>query len=213
MTLAKASKPGKILSEAPTVDPSAEVYDCELGVWTEVGARTKMIETTLGDYSYVVNDSDIIYSEIGKFVNIASHARLNPGQHPMEKASLHHFQYRSKAYGFGDDDQDFFNWRRASRVTVGHDVWIGHGVVVQGGVELGTGCVVGSGAVVTKDVPPYYIVTGVPSKTLRPRFDVSIQNALLRICWWNWTHSQLSERLDDFRSLTVEDFCLKYDPS
>lgn len=201
----------KQLAEAPTIDPSAVVVDCEFGVWTEIGARTSIRESVMGDYSYVVNDSEIIYSDIGKFVNIAAHTRINPGQHPMDRASMHHFQYRSSAYELGDDDPAFFDWRREKRVKLDHDVWIGHGAIVQGGVTIGIGSVVGSGAVVTKDVPPYTIVTGIPATPLRPRFDGEIVDALLRICWWDWDHATLAERLDDFRRLPVRDFCLKYD--
>ncbi len=201
----------KQLSEAPTIDQSAIVVDCAFGVWTEIGARTSIRESVMGDYSYVVNDSEIIYSDIGKFVNIAAHTRINPGQHPMDRASMHHFQYRSSAYELGDDDPAFFDWRREKRVKLDHDVWIGHGAIVQGGVTIGIGSVVGSGAVVTKDVPPYTIVTGIPATPLRPRFDAEIVDALLRICWWDWDHATLVERLDDFRRLPVRDFCLKYD--
>ncbi|MEK9845375.1 chloramphenicol acetyltransferase [Thalassospira sp.] len=201
----------KALSEYPTIDVTATVVDCEMGVWTEVGPRTSMRETKMGDYSYVVNDSEIIYSDIGKFVNIAAHTRINPGQHPMDRASMHHFQYRSSAYELGDDDPAFFDWRREKRVTLHHDVWIGHGAIVQGGVTIGIGSVVGSGAVVTKDVPPYTIVTGIPASPLRPRFEADIIDALLRIQWWDWSHDMLRERLVDFRSLPVRDFCLKYD--
>ena len=59
--------------------------------------------------------------------------------------------------------------------------------------------------------PPYTIVTGIPATPLRPRFDAEIVDALLRICWWDWDHATLAERLDDFRRLPVRDFCLKYD--
>ncbi len=203
----------KHLSEAPTIDDTALVKDCTLGKWTEIGERTKVIETTMGDYSYVVNDSEIIYTTMGKFVNTAAHTRLNPGQHPMDRPSMHHFQYRSSAYELGEDDPAFFNWRRERHLQIGHDVWIGHGAIVQGGVTIGTGAVIGSNAVVTKDVPPYMIVTGVPSKPLRLRFDQDIQDALMRISWWDWTHDQLSERLNDFRSLEATAFCKKYDPA
>ena len=202
----------KSLSEEPTIDSSAFVDKSNLGRWTEVGARTKMVETEFGDYSYIVNDGDIIYSEVGKFANIAAHVRINPGQHPMDRASMHHFQYRSEAYKLGEDDEGFFDWRRENRVKIGHDVWIGHGVVIQGGVTIGTGSVVGSGAVVTKDIPPYSIAVGIPATPIRERFDKITQEALLRIAWWDWSHLELEARLRDFRELDAHDFCLKYDP-
>jgi acetyltransferase-like isoleucine patch superfamily enzyme len=79
------------LCEHPTIDSTARVRDSRLGRYTEVGARTSVIETEMGDYSYVVNDSDIIYTTIGKFCSIAAHVRINPGNHPMWRASQAHF--------------------------------------------------------------------------------------------------------------------------
>src|SRR5215468_10265056 len=102
------------LSEQPRIDPTAHVRLSTLGAWTSVGARTTMAETFFGDYSYVVNDSSIIYAEIGKFCSIAAHTRLNPGNHPLDRPALHHFTYRSVSYQLGpDDDAAFFEWRRS----------------------------------------------------------------------------------------------------
>ena len=201
----------KRLSERPTIDPTALVSSSTLGRWTEVGPRTKITETEMGDYSYIVNDGEVIFATIGKFANIAAHVRINPGQHPMDRASMHHFQYRSEMYGMGEDDEDFFNWRRDKWVTIGHDVWIGHGVVIQSGVKIGNGSVIGSNAVVTRDVPPYTIMTGIPATPLRPRFSLEIADAMERICWWDWTDAELKERLTDFRTLDARAFCRKYD--
>ena len=96
--------------------------------------------------------------------------RINPGNHPLWRAALHHFTYRSRSYDLHpEDDREFFDWRRAHPVVLGDDVWIGHGAILLPGVKIGTGAVVGAGAVVTKDVPPFTIVAGVPAKTLRRR--------------------------------------------
>jgi len=78
---------GKMLSTEPAVDPSASVHDCRLGAYTEVGARTILLEVTMADYSYVVNDAQITYTTIGKFCSIAAMTRINPGNHPMQRAS------------------------------------------------------------------------------------------------------------------------------
>src|SRR5215471_10604832 len=195
------------LSEEPAIHPTAHIRDSHLGAWTAVGARTTIAESVMGDYSYVVNDSSIIYSRIGKFCSIAAHTRINPGNHPMERVALHHFTYRSKSYQLGDeDDHEFFDWRRSHTVVLGDDVWIGHGAVILPGVTIGTGAAIGAGAVVSKDVPDFAVVAGVPARTIRFRFDENTQEALLRIAWWDWSRDQLSAALPDFRNLGIQDF-------
>ena len=139
----------KILDSQPLIHPEAIVLESHLGAWTEVGARTSLTETVLGDYSYVIHDSDIIYTQIGKFCSIASFVRINPGNHPLERAALHHFSYRSRQFALGeDDDEAFFSWRRAHKVTLGHDVWVGHNATIlpgcnnwnRGGCRCGGRC-------------------------------------------------------------------------
>jgi hypothetical protein len=197
----------KMMSVAPFVDPSAHVKASTLGRYTEVGARTKLLEVELADYSYVVNDSDIAYAQIGKFCSIAAMTRINPGNHPMHRASQAHFTYRASAYFSGeDDDHEFFAWRRAHRVTIGHDVWIGHGAIVLPGRRIGTGAVIAAGAIVTKDVEPYTIVAGNPARVIRPRFAQAIASRLQTLAWWDWPHERLRAALADFRTLSVEAF-------
>jgi phosphonate metabolism protein (transferase hexapeptide repeat family) len=200
----------KTLGQQPTIHPTALVIDSSLGEWTDIGPNTRITETEIGDYSYVEQSCDIIYAKIGRFCSIASHVRINPGNHPLNRASLHHFTYRSRQYGMAEDDNRFFDWRRASPVTLGHDVWIGHGAVILPGVSLGTGAAVGAGAVVSRDIPPFTIAAGVPARPIRERFPKAIQDALLRIRWWNWSHQKLASTLNDFRALNAAEFVEKY---
>ncbi len=201
----------KKLGVEPLIDPTATVRDATLGRYTEIGARTKFAESTLDDYSYVVNDSDVIYTTIGKFCSIAAMTRINPGNHPMHRVTQAHFTYRSSAYFDGEaDDEAFFDWRRAHRVTLGHDVWIGHGAIILPGRTIGTGAVVAGGAVVTKDVEPYTIVAGTPAKPIRRRFEAPIAERLQALQWWNWEHEALRRALPDFRALEIEAFLEKY---
>jgi phosphonate metabolism protein (transferase hexapeptide repeat family) len=202
----------KMLSEEPLIDPSAEVTDSMLGAFTEVGPRTKLLEVAMGDYSYVVNDSDIAYATIGKFTSIAAMTRINPGNHPMTRASQSHFTYRASTYFTGEaDDAELFEWRRQQQVHIGHDVWIGHGAIVLAGRKIGTGAVVGAGAVVTRDVPAYMIAVGNPARVVKARFPEPIAVRMSALAWWNWPRDTIRASLADFRCLTAEQFLDKYE--
>ena len=201
----------KLLGEAPLIHDGAVVVDCQLGRYTEIGAGTQMSHTRFGDYSYITWDCHVTGSEIGKFCSIAAQVRLNPGNHPVWRASQHHFTYRSRQFGLAEaDDEAVFAWRRDNAVTLGHDIWIGHGVTVLAGVSIGSGAVVGAGAVVSKDVAPYAIVAGVPARPIRARFPAVIAGRLQALAWWDWPHDRLRAALPDFRSLSVEAFLEKH---
>lgn len=195
------------LGLAPAIDPSARVSDCRLGRYTEVGARTRLTETAFGDYSYIAQDGEVIYTRVGKFCSIAASVRINPGNHPMERATQAHFTYRASSYWPEEADEPaFFDRRRSSPVAIGHDVWIGHGVVILPGRTVGTGAVVGAGAIVTRDVAPYAIVVGNPARPVRRRFPESVAERLERLAWWDWDHERLRRALPDFRDLPIEAF-------
>jgi phosphonate metabolism protein (transferase hexapeptide repeat family) len=199
----------KLLSKEPTLHPTAVVEKSQLGIWTEISAHTYLSDSSLGDYSYVMEYNQIVNSTIGKFCSVASFVRLNPSNHPLNRPTSHHFTYRAAMFGFGDDDEEIFAWRKSNPVTMGHDVWIGHNATVMPGVRIGNGAAIGSSAVVTRNVDPYTIVAGVPAKVIRPRFSDHIAEKLEAMQWWNWSHETLRERLPDFRK-SAEEFVEKY---
>ncbi|MEI6180960.1 MAG: acetyltransferase [Chloroflexales bacterium] len=197
------------LGETPTIDPSAQIFDSELGPWTEIGSGSVLSESSFDAYSYAASDVQIAYSEVGKFCSIATAVRINPVNHPFERVTQHHCTYRRVAYGFATtDDAAVFAWRRANRCVIGHDVWIGHGAIITAGVTVGIGAVVGAGAVVTKDVAPYTVVVGVPARPIRQRFNEHTIAQLLAVAWWHWDHATLTKRFADL--LDVPTFLAKY---
>jgi phosphonate metabolism protein (transferase hexapeptide repeat family) len=194
----------KRLGEQPHIHPSARIRHSQIGSWTDIGPHCTIAESTIGDYSYTAGDASIIYAEIGKFCSIASHVRINPGNHPVERVTQHHMTYRCVQYGFDTtDDANFFAWRAAARCVIGHDVWIGHAATIMPGVTIGTGAVIGSGAVVTKDVAAYTITVGVPARPLRLRFPQEVVDQLLAIAWWEWDRATLEKRFVDLRNVAT----------
>lgn len=195
------------------VHEGSAIVDSTLGRYTEVGQGSRLTDVELGDYSYCDRYCDFANTTIGKFSNIASFVRIGATDHPLDLASLHHFMYRSARYWpDAEDDADWFAKRRSRRTTIGHDTWIGHGAQVKPDVVVGNGAVVASGAIVTRDIPPYAIVAGVPAQVIRLRQPPGIVDRLERLAWWDWDHATLRERLSDFRTLRAEEFLERYEP-
>jgi phosphonate metabolism protein (transferase hexapeptide repeat family) len=196
----------------PVIHPTADVQNSTIGRYTEISERCRIHEVEMGDYSYVMQDGAIWCATIGRFANIAASVRINATNHPVERATLHHFTYRAASYwDDAEDETEFFEARRQRRVVIGHDVWIGHGVTVLPGVKIGNGAVIGAGAVVSKDVAPYTIVGGIPAKPIRERFSQELGERMDRLAWWNWDHQTLRSALEDFRSMDAQSFVDRYE--
>jgi phosphonate metabolism protein (transferase hexapeptide repeat family) len=201
----------KQLGEAPQIHPTARVRNSTLGCYTELGEGALMLNSEMGDYSYAVRYADIANATIGKFANIASFVRIGATDHPMERASQHHFLYRSNDYwDDAEPDEAFFAHRASRRITIGHDTWLGHMAMVMPEVTVGHGAVIAAGAIVTRDVAPYAVVAGVPARVIRHRHPPALAERLMALGWWDWDHARLRAALEDFRSLSAEAFVEKH---
>ena len=201
----------RLTAEGAFFHPDCEITEATFGAYTEVGRGTRVSHSVFGDYSYCDRYCDIANAEVGRFANIASFVRIGATDHPLDRASLHHFMYRSASYwDDAEDDADWFAQRKARRARIGHDTWIGHAAQIKPEVTVGHGAVVASGAVVTKDVAPYTIVAGLPARPVRARQPAGIAERLIALAWWDWDHDRLRAALPDFRALGAEAFLEKY---
>jgi phosphonate metabolism protein (transferase hexapeptide repeat family) len=201
----------RLTADAPFIHPDCSITDTRFGAFVEIGRGSRIAHSDIGDYSYCDRYADIANTTVGKFANIAAFVRIGATDHPMEKASLHHFHYRSADYfDDADDDAAWFAHRRSRRSVIGHDTWFGHGAQVRPEVTIGHGAVIAGGAIVTRDVAPYMIVAGIPAVPIRARFAPDIAAAMLALAWWDWPHDRLRAALDDFRNLCAQDFLARY---
>jgi len=96
-------------------------------------------------------------------------------------------------------------WDNKGDIVIGNDVWIGYEAVILSGVTIGDGAIIGTRAVVTKDVPPYMIVGGVPAKPIRKRFSDNLISELLKLQWWNWSENKIKKNIAAIQSGRIED--------
>jgi acetyltransferase-like isoleucine patch superfamily enzyme len=146
----------------------------------------------IGKGTYVGSKSTIERTEIGVFTSIGPQVLCGLGTHPLDFISTYPGFYSKNASGS--------KWLGTSHKTtelksvkIGSDVWIGARAIIIGGVNIGHGSVIGSGAVVTKDVPPFAIVGGVPAKLIRYRFDSELISLILKSKWWDNSFETLTQ--------------------
>lgn len=149
-------------------------------------------------YHYPINHDKLV---IGKFCSIACGARFlfNSANHTLGSISTYPFPLFFEEWGL-DKKNVADSWDNKGDIIIGNDVWIGYEAVVMAGVTIGDGAIIGARALVTKDVPPYTIVGGVPAKTIRTRFPDDIAAVLLQVKWWDWPREKIAAHIGAIQS-------------
>jgi chloramphenicol O-acetyltransferase type B len=181
---------GSIIDRNCCIDPTTEIEEnCHILenclVW----------DSTIMRFSYVGRNSMIQHAKIGSFCSIANDVYVGLGTHPLNLFSTSPLFYRvvnTFKFRLIENDYDFAEYKP---IEIGHDVWIGARAMVMDGVKVGDGAIIAANAVVTKDVPPFAVVAGIPAKIIRYRYSPEKIEKLLGNRWWLWPLSEIKQRM------------------
>ncbi len=174
----------------------------------KVWGHCKVFHSSIRDYSYIGRHSRLIHAQVGKFCSIAGDCAIGMGTHSLNNISTSPiFTAKRNAIGTSWTKENTFE--EYKNVVIENDVWIGQRVMIMGGVHVGNGAVVGAGALVTKDVPPYAIVGGVPAKIIRYRFSAEEIQQLEQSKWWTLDDIVLIQNISLFQQPLNSDDLIK----
>ena len=162
----------------------------------------KLFEKNNVLYQYPINHDKL---KIGKFCSIACGAKFifNSANHTLSSLSTYPFPIFFEEWGLDIKDVALA-WDNKGDIVIGNDVWIGYEAVIMAGVTIGDGAIIGTRAVVTKDVPPYTTVGGVPAKTIRKWFSEDTIGMLMELQWWDWPEEKIDQNIHAIKSGYVE---------
>ena len=162
----------------------------------------KLFEKNNVLYQYPINHDKL---KIGKFCSIACGAKFifNSANHTLSSLSTYPFPIFFEEWGLDIKDVALA-WDNKGDIVIGNDVWIGYEAVIMAGVTIGDGAIIGTRAVVTKDVPPYTTIGGVPAKTIRKWFSEDTIGMLMELQWWDWPEEKIAQNIHAIKSGYVE---------
>lgn len=188
------------ISSYASIGDQSIISNSTLGRKCEIGRRNIISHSNLGDGTSTQGNTTIRYAELGKYCAIAWNVTIGAPNHEMKSLALAHLDYI-----FDEEERPSMPSFHQQRCRIGNDVWIAAGAHVLRGITIADGAIVAANAVVTKNVPPYAIVAGVPAKIIGYRFDEKTIARLLKIKWWNLSRNVLKQCKECFIGNLTDD--------
>ena len=180
----------KLYDKLLSIRRKSIIVNSKLGHKVFISKNSYLANSNINDFSSIGRNSTVINSEVGKYCSVSWNVTIGATSHDYTKISSHAFPY-IRRFGFVN-----FNKRIITKTKVGNDVWLGANAIILPGLTIGDGAVIAAGAVVTKDVPPYSIMAGIPAKVIKSRFDEETVNRLMDLKWWDLSHEVLKSNIE-----------------
>lgn len=175
---------------------SSVLIDADIDKTAAIKQKVRLYHSRVGRYSYVARNTLIQHADIGAFCSISEDCKIGMPSHPSDFVSTSPVFLEGGNY-LGTNFASF-PYEDCPRTVIGNDVWIGVGAKIKSGLSIGDGAIIAAGAVVTRDVPDFAIVGGVPARLIRYRFDEETCRALKQSAWWELPEAELGEKAKYF---------------
>lgn len=213
------------IEETTKIYKSTRIVDSNVGENCTIGDNSSILKSKIEDgviinrncaidrsvvgFATYFNQNDIIKNAvIGKFCCISWNVTIyGESKHNFNAPSMYTSYHWNHVFGFNNVNNAEID--NKAKTIIGNDVWIGNGAIIINAVSIGDGSIIGAGTVVTKDVPPYSVVVGVPGKVIKKRFDDKTIERLLDIKWWDWPHDIISQHEEILRIKPISEETLQ----
>lgn len=179
----------------------SNAQNCTFGRYNTLYDNVELNNVELGNFTYIANSTAIMNTTVGKYCSIGPNCKIGLGKHPSKDfVSTHPIFFSTlKQTQITFSDKNYFE--EFENIIIGNDVWIGANAIIIDGVRINNGAIIAAGSVVTKDIPAYAIVGGVPAKIIRFRFEKDKIEKLLEIKWWDTDIEDLKRDYKKFHNI------------